>query len=306
MAKDMQGVTNPSGVVHSRVRKLKSGAGVGGYAVAGAGYGAGYMPAAPVHAAPVAVVAPMDTCEYLEQAYEAFVTQYHIDQRAQEQVAQLSPLEKLEVISQSMDRVNNPSGVIASRCAKVRGQPVNLGPRAVQWVQEVIELFCGSYGIDPGSDGYQVLQQLSAEKQFEVCGQSLAGARNPQSVLYCRIQKLGLVQMPPVKMDTKVAARNPRHTGMGVVASPVGSFPRTTPAKRGNSGGAGGVEQFIQQYGLDEKASTALHELAASDPTSAQEVMLQPMGEEVRNPSGVIHARIQSRKGGKRGRAAPY
>uniref|UniRef100_A0A7S4S071 Uncharacterized protein n=1 Tax=Alexandrium monilatum TaxID=311494 RepID=A0A7S4S071_9DINO len=125
MVKDMEGVTNPSGVVDSRVRKIQQ----SGLTIQQAGF-VGRGASVPTGGAPaprLGATVPTDATQYLEQAYQAFLAQYNVDLRAQEQVSQLSPLEKLEVISQSMDNVYNPSGAVASRCAKVKGRPVVMG-----------------------------------------------------------------------------------------------------------------------------------------------------------------------------------
>uniref|UniRef100_A0A7S4VHV8 Uncharacterized protein n=1 Tax=Alexandrium monilatum TaxID=311494 RepID=A0A7S4VHV8_9DINO len=295
MVKDMEGVTNPSGVVDSRVRKIQQ----SGLTIQQAGF-VGRGASVPTGGAPaprLGATVPTDATQYLEQAYQAFLAQYNVDLRAQEQVSQLSPLEKLEVISQSMDNVYNPSGAVASRCAKVKGRPVVLGPRAAQWVAEVAQLFCKSFGIDSSSDAFSVLQALPADKQFEVCSQSLAGARNPQSVLYCRMQKLS---------GTPVAPQ-----ALGYQTVPALQAPHTL-SMMGCAGGE--VESFIARYKLDERAAGVLRDLAARDPTAAEEVMRHPITAEVRNPSGVIHARVTSRMGvskragaaGAALRAAPY
>jgi len=313
MARDMGGVTNASGVVDSRVRKmLRQG---DGYlqAAAGAHLGSANMAKTQVNVGPM----PTDAGQFLEQAYQAFVAEYNIDQRAQDLVALLAPLEKLEVISDGMDNVYNPSGTVASRAIKVRGRPVVLGKRAEQWISEVAALFCQSNGIDDHADAWGLLSALPADKKFEVCSQSLAGARNPASVLYCRIQKLGYAgpqgmlatgrqTMPSVSLfPTKPRPRAP--TGPAVAAS----VPTTTE-----------VDSFCSTWNLDERAKNALRDLAASDPEGAAEVMMQPITEEVRNPSGVIHARVMQRNGmakkqvtgfgalmratGAAGRARPY
>merc|ERR1719461_2606281 len=57
------------------------------------------------------------------------------------------------------------------------------------------------------------------------------------------------------------------------------------------------VERFVALYKLDERAAGALRELALQDPQGAQEVMMSPITPEVRNPSGVIHARVMNRTG---------
>merc|ERR1719433_1713577 len=62
---------------------------------------------------------PVDATLFLEQACRVFVVQYGIDPWAQDLLAELTPMQKIEVISQGMESSNNPSGVIASRCAKV-------------------------------------------------------------------------------------------------------------------------------------------------------------------------------------------
>mmetsp|Transcript_5755 Transcript_5755/g.17860 ORF Transcript_5755/g.17860 Transcript_5755/m.17860 type:complete len:403 (+) Transcript_5755:60-1268(+) len=293
IAKDMDGVTNPSGVVDSRVRKLLR---------EGPAFAAG-MPSKAV-AMPQSAPLPVDATQYLEQAYRTFVAQYGLDQKAQDVVAQLTPLQKLEVISQGMENVWNPSGAISSRCTKVQGRPVVLGPRAVQWVAEVVQLFCQSYGIDISSDAYQLMQKLPADKQFEVCSASLAGARNPQSVMYCRIQKLGpnFVQANGL---TPQAAPAPKPSWQSPVGSG-GAAPRAPAPDPGPF--VGSVDTFIATYSLDDRAATALRDLAAKDPSGADEVMSQPITAEVRNPSGVIHARITKRGAGvsMSARSSPY
>eukprot|EP00418_Pyrodinium_bahamense_P020187 CAMPEP_0179115640 /NCGR_PEP_ID=MMETSP0796-20121207/54203_1 /TAXON_ID=73915 /ORGANISM="Pyrodinium bahamense, Strain pbaha01" /LENGTH=423 /DNA_ID=CAMNT_0020813895 /DNA_START=17 /DNA_END=1288 /DNA_ORIENTATION=- len=303
MARDMEGVTNPSGVVDSRVRKLMRGSSAamaGTIRVAGTTGLAGAVAVGPA-ARLVSLPAAFDAAQCLEQAYRAFVVQYNIDQRAQEVVAQLSPLEKLEVISQGMENVYNPSGAISSRCAKVKERQVVLGPRAAHWVSEVALLFCQTYGIDRSSDAFQLLQQLPADKQFEVCSKSLEGARNPGSVIYCRIQKLNLQPVDKNGNDVAEAIAGQR------------AYADLAPSSVPNGSDAPlDVEQFVARYNLDDRAADVLRELAEKDPAAAEEVMLHPIGPEVRNPSGVIHARVTSRTGASRKavsgahRATPY
>eukprot|EP00416_Gambierdiscus_australes_P041608 CAMPEP_0171104140 /NCGR_PEP_ID=MMETSP0766_2-20121228/60087_1 /TAXON_ID=439317 /ORGANISM="Gambierdiscus australes, Strain CAWD 149" /LENGTH=434 /DNA_ID=CAMNT_0011564715 /DNA_START=39 /DNA_END=1343 /DNA_ORIENTATION=+ len=298
MSRDMDGVSNPSGVVDSRVRKLLRGGGTSALALAGPGASMGW--GGGKNMSVVNAPLPVDALQYLEEAYNAFVCQYHIDNRAQELVNQLSPLEKLEVISQGMENVYNPSGAIASRCTKVRERQVVLGPRAAVWVREVAQLFCQSHGIDTNSDAWQMLQKLPADKQFEVCSHSLAGARNPQSVMYCRIQKLGTLAFPPTPTTAPVAG----------VARPVGpvaggrpqppqrpALPEITEQPVSTGDTKADVENFIALYRLDDRAAGVLRDLAGKDPQAADEVMQQPITQEVRNPSGVIHARVTSRTG---------
>jgi len=295
----MGGVTNPSGVVDSRVRKLLRDG--DGYlqAAAGANLGSANLGSANLGSANVArpqpqpaniLPMPTDATQFLEQAYQAFVAEYNIDQRAQDLVAMLQPLEKLEVISDGMDNVWNPSGTVASRAIKVRGRPVNLGQRAEQWVSEVAALFCKGNGIDEHADAWALLSALPAGKKFEVCSQSLAGARNPASVLYCRIQKLG-----------HVAPQGMLATSRPLMPS-VSLFPTKHAAPAGHAMAASvptntEVERFCSTWNLDERAQAVLRDLAASDPAGAAEVMAQPITEEVRNPSGVIHARVMQRTG---------
>jgi len=190
----------------------------------------------------------------------------------------------------------------------VAALPLALGPRAVKWVTEVSILFCQSYGIDLKSEAVQLLTKLPAEKQFEICSLSLADARNPQTVLYCRIQKLSTSWQQAARglVPTAVTTRNKmaataalpnmavkaslsNMAAMGVVAaagSP--SVAVTTGAE---------VDRFVALYSLDERAAGALRALALQDPQGAQEVMMQPITPEVRNPSGVIHARVMNRTG---------
>jgi len=287
MARDMGGVTNPSGVVDSRVRKmLRDG---DGYLQASAGAHLGSANTArtqSVNHGPM----PTDATQFLEQAYRAFVVEYNIDQRAQDLVAMLQPLEKLEVISDGMDNVWNPSGTVASRAIKVKGRPVNLGKRAEQWVSEVAALFCQGNGIDEHADAWALLSALPADKKFEVCSQSLAGARNPASVLYCRIQKLGYAS--PQGMFASSRQMVP-----SVSLFPTRTAVSTGPAVAASVPTNAEVERFCLNWNLDERAKAALRDLAAGDPEGAAEVMMQPITEEVRNPSGVIHARVMQRTG---------
>jgi hypothetical protein len=293
MARDMGGVTNPSGVVDSRVRKLLRDG--DGYLQAAAGANLGSANMARTQSVNLGPM-PTDATQFLEQAYQAFVAEYNIDQRAQDLVAMLQPLEKLEVISDGMDNVWNPSGTVASRAIKVKGRPVNLGKRAEQWVSEVAALFCQGNGIDEHADAWALLSALPAGKKFEVCSQSLAGARNPASVLYCRIQKLGYAgpqgmlatpRMPSVSLfPTKNANAAPQSRPAPAGPAVAASVPTNAE-----------VERFCSTWNLDERAKAALRDLAASDPEGAAEVMMQPITEEVRNPSGVIHARVMQRTG---------
>lgn len=94
------------------------------------------------------------------------------------------------MISQAMDNVRNPSGTIMARSVKIREKQLVLGPPAVQWIIQVVQIFCNHYGVSPWSDAFQMMQTLTPEQQFEVCSVSLEGARNAQAVLFCRIQKL--------------------------------------------------------------------------------------------------------------------
>jgi len=287
MARDMGGVTNPSGVVDSRVRKLLRDG--DGYLQAAAGAHLGSVNIArtqPVNLGPM----PTDATQFLEQAYQAFIAEYNIDQRAQDLVALLQPLEKLEVISDGMDNVWNPSGTVASRAIKVRGRPVNLGKRAEQWVSEVAALFCQSNGIDEHADAWSLLSSLPADKKFEVCSQSLAGARNPASVLYCRIQKLGNVGPHGMLSNSRLSMPS---VSLFPTKNTVSTLPAVATAVPTNAE----VERFCLTWNLDERAKNALRDLAASDPEGAAEVMMQPITEEVRNPSGVIHARVMQRTG---------
>mmetsp|Transcript_28814 Transcript_28814/g.56335 ORF Transcript_28814/g.56335 Transcript_28814/m.56335 type:complete len:445 (+) Transcript_28814:29-1363(+) len=311
MARDMGGVTNPSGVVDSRVRKLlREG---DGYLQASAGAHLGSANMAKTQSANLGPM-PTDATQFLEQAYQAFITEYNIDQRAQDLVAMLMPLEKLEVISDGMDNVWNPSGTVASRAIKVKGRQVILGKRAEQWISEVAALFCQSNGIDETADAWALLGSLPADKKFEVCSQSLAGARNPGSVLYCRIQKLGYAG--PQGMLAAPRAL-PGFTRTPVLAAALSAS--AGGAAGGHFGGSGAgagllgnsdVERFCMKWSLDERAKAALRDLAASNPAGAQEVMMQPITEEVRNPSGVIHARVMQKTGMTKsrgfGRARPY
>jgi len=291
MARDMGGVTNPSGVVDSRVRKLlREG---DGYLQASAGAHLGSANMAKTQSANLGPM-PTDATQFLEQAYQAFITEYNIDQRAQDLVAMLMPLEKLEVISDGMDNVWNPSGTVASRAIKVKGRPVNLGKRAEQWVSEVAVLFCQSNGIDEHADAWSLLNALPAQKKFEVCSQSLAGARNPASVLYCRIQKLGYAGPLATPRQTMPSlSLFPTKNPQSRQTMPADNGPAVADSVPTNAE----VERFCLTWNLDERAKNALRDLATSDPEGAAEVMLQPITEEVRNPSGVIHARVMQRTG---------
>merc|ERR1719410_1343586 len=215
---------------------------------------------------------PTDATQFLEQAYQAFIVEYNIDQRAQDLVAMLQPLEKLEVISDGMDKVWNPSGTVASRAIKVRGRPVNLGKRAEQWVSEVAALFCQSNGIDEHADAWALLSALPAGKKFEVCSQSLAGARNPASVLYCRIQKLGHVGPHGMLSNSRLSMPSvslfPTKASVSTLPAVAASVPTNTE-----------VERFCSTWNLDERAQAVLRDLAASDPAGAAEVMAQPITE---------------------------
>jgi len=315
MARDMGGVTNPSGAVDSRVRKmLRNG---DGYLQAAAGAHLGNANLAKAARSVNQInqgAMPTDAVQFLEQAYQAFIAEYNIDQRAQDLVAMLAPMEKLEVISDGMDNVWNPSGTVASRAIKVKGRQVILGKRAEQWISEVAALFCQSNGIDETADAWALLGSLPADKKFEVCSQSLAGARNPGSVLYCRIQKLGYAG--PQGMLAAPRAL-PGFTRTPVLAAALSAS--AGGAVGGHFGGSGAgagllgnsdVERFCMKWSLDERAKAALRDLAASNPAGAQEVMMQPITEEVRNPSGVIHARVMQKTGMTKsrgfGRARPY
>jgi len=280
MARDLEGVNNPSGVVDSRVRKAQSGAAMAAQAQPG------LLPA---------TACTVDSTQFLEQAYVTFINEYGLDQKSQDAVAGLSHLEKLEVISQSMENVWNPSGAISARAAKVKEHPVVLGPRAMQWVFEVSQLFCQSNGIDLSSDAYQMLQKLPADKQFEVCAQNLAGARNPGSVLFCRIAKMTGQALPP-------GAGGGAPALPAVAAAP--GVPRAVPPIIPAIGQGGGVvnwdvDHFVATYSLDERAANVLRDLNARDPTGAAEVMNQPITPDVRNPSGVVHARVMKVTGAK-------
>mmetsp|Transcript_69916 Transcript_69916/g.138420 ORF Transcript_69916/g.138420 Transcript_69916/m.138420 type:complete len:512 (+) Transcript_69916:168-1703(+) len=334
MAKDVEG-TNPSACVDGRIKQLLE---------AGSTSTMPLQPAPPMSAVPalppvvpvvvagnagnsqfdssaLTVPMPVDATLFLEQACRVFVVQYAIDPWAQDLLAELTPMQKIEVISQGMESCKNPSGVIASRCARVAGAPLVLGPRAVQWVTEVSALFCQSYGIELQSEAVRLLTKLPAEKQFEICSLSLAGARNPQSVLYCRIQKLGMSGMsgmswqqaalgvaptgitagrnmaaPPPNMAmtaslpnmaTMSALPNMATMGTTAIARPTAVAVATTAE----------VDRFAALYRLDDRAAGALRELALQDPQGAQEVMMLPITPEVRNPSGVIHARVMNRTG---------
>jgi len=255
----------------------------------------------------LSVPMPVDATLFLEQACRVFVAQYGIDPWAQDMLAELAPMQKIEVISQGMESSKNPSGVIATRCSRVAAAPLSLSPRAIQWVSEVSILFCQSYGIDLQSDVVKLLTKLPADKQFEICSLSLAGARNPQSVLYSRIQKLG-VNVKQAALGVLPTTMTARHN-KAAMASPLPNMVTTASlstmatmsslpnvATMGSTAGAE-VERFVALYKLDERAAGALRELALQDPQGAQEVMMSPITPEVRNPSGVIHARVMNRTG---------
>lgn len=324
MAKDIDG-TNPSTCVSGRIRQLLQAGSTSAAPPQPAPPALPAPPAPPVPAEPavpevqtlppVAVVSnpsngqldpnaftvpmPVDATLFLEQACRVFVVQYGIDKWAQDMLAELTPMQKIEVISQGMENSKNPSGVIASRCSRLAAAPLVLGPRAVQWVAEVTALFCQSYGIDLKSDAVQHLTKLPAEKQFEICSHSLAGAPNPQNVLYSRIQKLGGMswQQAALRQTAGATGRN-----VATMAAPVpnmavtASLPDAATSALAVATGDE-VDRFAALYRLDERAAGALRGLALHDPQGAQDVMMLPITPEVRNPSGVVHSRVMNRTG---------
>lgn len=296
---NMDGVRNPSGVISSRCKKVAT--------------RPQFTPTQLVHEAfhaapsmsrvrlphqdpaPQGVDAP-NARTHLQAIAENFIIDHSLDQRSALALQALPPLAMLDVVLQPMTDVRNANAVVSTRCEKHAGAPQPLGPRCVQWISEIVDVFCTHYGIQMDSDCYSNLRSLPAEHQFAVVSDNMHGVRNPQGIVWSRVQK-ALRGEPLGDLHTGPPRAVPFPIG-GMVA-PMASPPEGLFDSRfGMDMRSDPVEDWIRSYGIDARAADSLKVLSREE---QQELMSYPPPEQA---SGYVLGWIAGRRGAG-GRRAP-
>jgi len=195
---------------------------------------------------------------------EDFIERNQLDERVSSELRALSPEDQHMIVNNDLTNVRKPSAVVLSRIQRLRD---------MDFVNSVEEYLTRN-NIDEVAGG--ALKMLPAEVQQQIIEKDLSGnPRNPSAVLLSRIRAV--------------------EASLGV---PMGQPP--PPAGAGWEGWHDGrrnvlaqVEDFIRQYGLDDKVSKELRSLQEED-------MLEVMSCNItnaRNPSAMVRSRIQAVRG---------
>lgn len=217
---------------------------------------------------------------------EDFIERHQLDERAVVQLRSLPPEELQIIVNADLTNARNPSAVVLSRIQRVRDD----GHRADAH-RHAVEEYLSRNSVDEVAGG--ALKMLPMEVQQQIMQSDLSNSRNPSAVLLSRIRAAeASLGVPAGQPPPPGGGGHGGHGGHGHGGSP--------PAPQGgwgHGGGGGGwgpagqmVEDFIQQYGLDEKVAVDLRMLP-------EEVLQEVMScniRNARNPSAMVRSRIQA------------
>ncbi|CAE8590103.1 unnamed protein product, partial [Polarella glacialis] len=158
------------------------------------------------------------------------------------------------------------------------------------------EAYLASHGID--EQAADALRALDPELKAEIIKTEITNSRNPSAVLLSRIDRIkregssqGSRGPPPM------ATQQPMHRPAGIVP-PTRVQQRSRSPRKGHGKGfpeavirsSPEVEEFIYRLGLDVKVAAELRAL----PPQGKQVIITTDLTNARNPSAVVHSRIQS------------
>jgi len=153
-----------------------------------------------------------------------------------------------------------------------------------------VEEYIARHGIDELAS--QALRELPPELQRQVIESGLSNCRNRSAVLLSRIDRVVNAACTGILTDkVKTEPAEPRMRSR----SPYRRVKAALDLERAvtaEEASPEAVEDFIALHGLDEKAAQALHELSPQ----LQTVVIEAGLVNCRNPSAVVHSRIQSLK----------